>query len=823
MGPDRYPLTRAQSIALSGASLLLLLVATTALGPLIAGSGWWWAGAVVAVAVIGGGAGLRALRTPPSLVPPLELVVMLLALTLLFGGATSLALVIPTPDTFAVFGELAEGARRTIEQQSVPAIPVPALVFAIAVGVGLIAVFLDLLVQTVRVPALAAIPMLVPVLVPGLFVAEGAEVPALVLTAATYLLLLRVDVRVRRAAELVQEDDRDDAPVVSAPKRAPIVSTMGASLGLAAIGLVAASVIAAATPSVSTSFLVGTGGPATLFARGVSPYVDLGRDLRRPEPVPAFSYVSPEGERPYFTLLTVERLEGQIWSATDRAVDGENTLGTLPGPDGLDDDVLVEPRPIAVQVDQVRTAWLPVPYPTTEVSGVSGSWFWDQGTLNVRSVDTTTLGQQYRLTHLDVQPDVAQLRSAPAAPSDAVAEMTRRLPADLPPIIAETAASVTASAATRYDAAVAIQAFLRGSDFEYSESAPVADGYDGAGFEAIAAFLDQRAGYCVHFASTMAVLAREVGIPSRISIGYTAGTPGDERVDGEVVIEVDSHDLHAWPELYFEGVGWVPFEPTPGRGNVPDYSRPNAGQDTPGVVPTGPAATPGATGRPEGDPDRALGGPGGAQSVGAQTAQLAMIGLAVAFVLLIPAMIRVGIRAARRRRIRSGERPADAAWRELLATAVDLGLPVDPRRTVRGVAAELAERPAFRSDAESPPGERVGPRAALERVRDAVERERYGRVRGTRGAAAGVAAAGGPGAGATAAGGATPPAPAGGSGEHDEREHARRAALAADLASVCDALRVDAPGARRAAAVLLPASLRPSARVALGRPVPPGE
>lgn len=812
MGPDRFPLTRAQSLALSGASLLLLLVATTALGPLIASSGWWWAGAVVALAVIGGGAALRAIRTPPSLVPPFELVAMLLALTLLFGGATSIALIIPTPDTFAVFGELTEGARRTIEQQSVPAVPVPALVFAIAVGVGLIAVFLDLLVQTVRVPALAAIPMLVPVLVPGLFVADGAEAPAIVLTAAAYLLLLRVDVRVRRAAELLQEDDRDDAPVVSAPRRAPIVSTMGASLGLAAIGLVAASVIAAATPSVSTSFLVGTGGPATLFARGVSPYVDLGRDLRRPEPVPAFSYVSPEGERPYFTLLTVERLEGQVWSASERAVDGDHTLGTLPGPDGLADDVVVEPKPIAVQVDQVRTAWLPVPYPSSEVSGVTGSWFWDQGTLNVRSVDSTTMGQQYRLTHLDVQPDVAQLRSARAAPADAVAETTRRLPDDLPPIITETAASVTASAATRYDAAVAIQAYLRGSEFEYSESAPVAEGYDGGGFESIAAFLDQRAGYCVHFASTMAVMAREVGIPSRISIGYTSGTPGDGRVDGEVVIEVDSHDLHAWPELYFEGVGWVPFEPTPGRGSVPDYTRPNAGQDTPGVVPTGPAATPGATGRPEGDPDRALGDGAAARSVGEQTAQLAMIGLAVALVLLLPAMVRAGVRVGRRGRVRSGDRPADAAWRELLATAVDLGLPVDPRRTVRGLTAELAARPGFAADPDSPPGERTDALAALERVRDAVERERYGRVRG---AGSGGASPG------TARLGAAAAAPTG--GEVDAVEHARRAALLADLAAASDALRDGASSARRLGAVLLPASLRPSARVALGRPAPPGE
>lgn len=778
MRPERLALTTPQSLALSGATLLLLLVAMTALGPLITGSGWWWAGAIVALAVIGGGAGMRAIRTPPSLIPPLEVVALLLALTLLFGGTTSLALVIPTPDTFDEFGALAEGARSTIEQQSVPAIPVPALVFAICVGIGVVAVLLDLIVQTVRLPALAAVPVLGPVLIPGLFVAAGAEVGALVLTAAAYLLLLRIDVRVRRSAELLQEDERDDAPLVMAPKRAPIVSTAGASLGLAAVGLLAASVVTAATPSISTSLLLGTGGPGTLFARGVSPYLELGRDLRRPDPVPAFTYVSPDGLRPYFTLLSVERLEGEVWTATDRAVDGDNTLDTLPRPDGLDDDVVAEPRVIAVETQQVRTAWLPLPYPTSEVEGVRGSWFWDSGSLNVRSVDATTLEQRYRATHLDVRPSVAQLRSAGRPAPGAVAESTLELPEELPPIIADTAAQVTASARTPYDAAVAIQAYLRGSEFEYSEEAPVEGGYDGGGFDVIAAFLEAREGYCVHFASTMTVLAREVGIPARISVGYTAGSPTDGRIDGEVVVEVDTHDLHAWPELYFEGVGWVPFEPTPGRGTVPGYSRPGAGDESSGVIPSAPSNTPGASGRPDGDPDRALGGGAGGVTAGAEWLRGAGIVLLAAAVVLLPAMIRWSVRAGRRRRIRTGSSPADAAWRELAATAVDLGVTVDDRRTARALAGELLARPAFDGD-ESPDAA-----AALRRLRDAVERERYARA-----------------------------APL---------DEAGRAGLDDDLAVASSALRADAAAARHVEALLLPRSLRAAGRDVLGRAAPRG-
>ena len=189
-----------------------------ALGPLISGSGWWWLCAFIAAGTLFSGLGFRAIRTPPSLVPVLELVVLLLMLTLLFGGATSFALIVPTQGTFETFGELFVGAQRTIEQQSVPAIPVPALSFGLALGVGLLAVLTDILVQTLRMPALAAAPALVPILIPGFIIEAGAELPTLVLTAAAYLLLLRIDVRVRRRASARGPRARATRPPPSSPR-----------------------------------------------------------------------------------------------------------------------------------------------------------------------------------------------------------------------------------------------------------------------------------------------------------------------------------------------------------------------------------------------------------------------------------------------------------------------------------------------------------------------------------------------------------------------------------------------------------------------------
>ncbi|MFF2390492.1 DUF3488 and DUF4129 domain-containing transglutaminase family protein [Agromyces sp. NPDC058104] len=745
MRPEPLPLTRGQRLALTAASLLLLSVATMALGPLISGSGWWWLCAFVAAGTLFGGAGLRAVRVPASLVPVLEIVVLLFLLTLLFGGSTSFALIVPTQDTFVHFGELFDGAQRTIQQQSVPAIPVPALNFVLALGVGVLAVCMDVLVQTVRMPALAAAPALVPILIPGFIIESGAEVPTLVFSAASYLLLLRIDVRARRRALLAaaERNDETGGTTVIPPARVPIVSTLGATLGLTAVGILTAAVLTASTPSISSSLLLGSGAPATSFARGVSPFIDLGRDLRRPDPRPAFHYFARDNDRPYFTVLTLDRFEGQAWGVTERPVDADNTVDALPLPDGLDSDVSATEHPIDIVVDEVRTTWLPLPYPTRQVEGLSGSWFWDAGSLTVRSVDADTGGQRYRATWLEVDPTPSQLRSAGGRAGEEYDDFLA-LPDDAPQVIAETASAVAGDAATQYDAAVAIQAFLRSSAFEYSTEAPVEAGYDGGGLDVIARFLEERTGYCVHFASTMAVLAREVGIPSRISVGYTQGTSTQERVGGVQRVEVDSHDLHAWPELYFEGVGWVPFEPTPSRGTVPDYSRPGAGDAAATPSPASGSASAPLSGRPELDPDRNLaGGNGSASPADSWWFRGGVALLLVAGLLLAPATLRAGQRASRRRRIARGDRPADAAWDELVATARDLGIRLEPTSTPRAIARRLDEREGFVDD---------DARAALVVLRDAVERERYGPAEPSRRAGAAAPAGRADGGGAASDG-----------------------------------------------------------------------
>jgi hypothetical protein len=117
---------------------------------------------------------------------------------------------------------------------------------------------------------------------------------------------------------------------------------------------------------------------------------------------------------------------------------------------------------------------------------------------------------------------------------------------------------------------------------------------------ALANFLGTKKGYCQQFSYAMAVLARLLGIPSRVAYGFTAGSP-----NGNGTFRVTTHDAHAWPELFFQGYGWLRFEPTPsglagqGTAYAPNYAATPGGVTGPPGLATGPASSPGAvsTGR----------------------------------------------------------------------------------------------------------------------------------------------------------------------------------------------------------------------------------
>jgi transglutaminase-like putative cysteine protease len=728
--------------------------------------------AFVAAVVLCASALLRRVGAPDSVVPVASFGVLLALITLMFGNGSGLLWLIPTPDTFGRFHDLIDSGFGSIQQQSTPAVAAEGIVFLLACGAGLIAILTDILAITLRWPALAGLPVLVPVAIPGLLVEGGADFFALVLVAAAYLVLLRVDVRLRRSQEAENPDVGEDAPRMFAPVRRRGPGPLWGAMAVGSIGIVSAIVLSSVAPTLTAGSLAGSGSNSLLFGTGVSPMVDLGQDLRRPEAGPALHYTTSATELPYFKLLTLDQFVGTTWTASATRPNPANSVERIEKPEGLGDDVKTEESRTTIVIDGVRTSWLPAPSPAVQVKGLNGDWYWDSTTLAIASRNATTSGQTYAVKALQLEPTAEQLRHASTSYPLEISKYLD-LPFPRPEIIDQTASIVTAGATSSYDAAVALQDYLRGSAFTYDTEAPVEDGYDGGGVDVIGTFLDVKRGYCVHFASAMAVMARSLGIPARLALGYLPGSKSSNIAEGLGRYNVSSHDLHSWPELYFSGVGWVPFEPTPGRGSVPDYATPAAAQ-APETAPG--AAAPTSAPRVNDDglsgaPDASAGTVDGApQTTPWRNAMLVLVLLGC--LLAAPGLTRRIRRLMRLRQITTGSRGPAAAWTELTDTAIDHGVRVRDTETPRELATRL----------EALLGEQVSDAAAaqlsVQRLLVAEERSSYDR----------------PGRSDDVAG-----------------ETDAGARLAEDLSTVLRAVHSAVPPRTRWRADLLPASLWPSA------------
>jgi transglutaminase superfamily protein len=197
----------------------------------------------------------------------------------------------------------------------------------------------------------------------------------------------------------------------------------------------------------------------------------------------------------------------------------------------------------------------------------------------------------------------------------------------------------------------------------------------------------------------MAVMARQLGIPSRVAVGFI---PGSSDVPGRNIIT--THDLHAWPELYFEGAGWVPFEPTPpartgeppaytlgvrAQGDGTETTAPQAAQ--PSASPSAGSTFQGSAEQRDHDPDALR--QNGAGQAGANSGfpwALTLGMLVVVAVCALPALARLTVHRRRWMRARTPETTALAAWGDLQDTLTDFGHGVPRAATPRQFVAHLA-------------------------------------------------------------------------------------------------------------------------------------
>src|SRR6185312_4270932 len=263
------------------------------------------------------------------------------------------------------------------------------------------------------------------------------------------------------------------------------------------------------------------------------------------------TYTTRSGSSHYLRLVTLENFTGAAWVPDEPKQRRTNDVQAFSAPVGLSPDIRTSTEVTRIAMGNLRSPWLPLPYPTSSVTGLWGDWYWESGSLAVSSPDAVLTNQRYEAHSLVLRPTPQQL-SAAGRTVPASMHTYLSLPADLPAIISDTARNVTAGESSSYAEAIALQEYFRSDVFQYSVEAPIDDGYDGTGMDVIARFLEAKSGYCVHFASAMAVMARSLGIPARIAVGFQGGTVMDTDSSGQITYRVTTQDLHAWPRYRAE-------------------------------------------------------------------------------------------------------------------------------------------------------------------------------------------------------------------------------------------------------------------------------
>jgi transglutaminase-like putative cysteine protease len=683
------------NIGMSALLLLALAIAISGLHSVLEDITWWFGAFGTMFVVFTAAATARYFLRRGWWGTVIGTVAALLVLTLFFGGDSALLGFIPAGSTFVHFGSLITAANNSIAQQSLPAVATTGIQFLVSISVAGLAILMDAVAIWLKRPALAGLPLLAVLVVPSLVLASLTDGFTFELVAIVYLLM-----------------------VLGRGKR--IQPRVAVTTGV--IAVIGALIAPALLPPVVSGGSTGSG--VGVLAQTINPIINLGADLRNSDSTAALSYTTTASTGEYLRLTTLDAFQGKQWEPATPKLKARNTVKNIGAPPGLTAATKVSSVSTSVQVDEATGNWLPIPYPSQSISGLKGNWEWEDGTLSVRSATQSMQGERYTVASLDVEPTIQELEAAGPSSGNALA----KVPAGLDPIVAATAKQVTSKAKTLFDKAVALQTWFRGGTFTYSTKAPATGGYDGSGLDVIVPFLKTKKGYCVHFATTMAVMARTLGIPSRVAVGFLPGTLTHVGKNRTAVWQVSSSNLHAWPELYFKGAGWVRFEPTPSKGFEPNFpSAPGQGTT---ILPTSePTGT--ATSVPRTGPIKAPNLPQEENTKSSAAAPQApallpsgsygVLGvLAVLILILAPATLRISIRRRRLDRVREGVDPAEWAWFELRESARDLGLDARESSTPTELAAQLA---AYLARAPQRTGEAA---AALAELQALVEDEVFG-------------------------------------------------------------------------------------------------
>ncbi|RIV38400.1 transglutaminase TgpA family protein [Micromonospora radicis] len=715
----------------------------------------WLIQAVIAVAAVAAAAALARLGRTPLWAQVLAMLGGLtLALTWLFPSGEELLAVLPTPGTFGHFAELLTGSVEAMRSYGVKVPDVDPLLFVTVLGIGAVAVLVDVLCVGLRRPALAGLPMLAIYSVPVAVYVDSVPPVPFAIGAAGFLWLLVADNvdRVRRFGRRFTGDGRD----VDVWEASPLAA---AGRRLAVLGLALAVLVPLAVPGMTVGLMgtlnsgvgSGLGGPGLGASPGrVDLFAALSGELNQSRVTDLVKVTTTEQDPFYLRFGVADDLRADGFRV--RGPNGQRATGNLPEPAERSRPGIERTRHQAtVEVTrELNMPLLPFYAEPASFSDLGNSWFYDPNLQVLFANRDNSRSKKFSFEYIRSTYTPQALRSAQPLPADLPLRRQQTVTPDVPEVRA-LVAELTEGERTEYDKVRAIyDYFSEDNGFTYQLSTE-----EGTSGQEILDFLENKAGYCQQYAAALAWMVRDAGIPARVAFGFTNGN----RRSGDT-LTLTNRNLHAWTEVYFDQIGWVPFDATPSYGVpgstrsawAPDIDAPE--ESTPQTDPTDTPDDADPSAAPERGPDQfeagdESGAVGGGDTPARQTPRwplLTVVGVLVLLLLLaMPALRRYALRRRRGRPapvLRTVDVPdgdsaepgrplvlvgadsdraradAHAAWAELIDTLVDYRVRVDPTETPRATADRLV-RETLTADAEAGTAARLLGRAE--------ERARYAR------------------------------------------------------------------------------------------------
>ena len=454
-------------------------------------------------------------------------------------ASRTLWLGVPTVETVHTFGQLATQIGAQAREYVSPAPATPALLFAGAIAVWAAIFSCYALAFRAQSPLLALVPPLALVVFADGVLDQFLDRLGIGFLVAALAVLFADSLRRLRSWGPVwgQAGDARD-------RLWPVTGRNARRVGLTVL---AAAVIAPwAVPGFGSNVGLGLFSvDAGAGGIGVSPFASIGAILNDPSSstTPVFTIRASSGS--YWRMLSLDRFDGTTWEATSddgtTIPPGGDIPTSFPGQHELTQHVTVE--------GALTSPWLVAAGEPTSIR-VGGNVSWHGASSSLQVDPWLDNGDAYVVTSARALPTDEDLRSLAMIPSDPALSV---LPPGIPSAVADTAHAWTEGLPTTFDEVLSIERHLRSLPFYYDPKAayPLDP-------QTLADILTTHAGFCQHFASLMAVMLRELGIPARVGYGFTQGK---EYGDTWTVM---ASNLHTWVEVFFPGYGWLTFDPTPG-------------------------------------------------------------------------------------------------------------------------------------------------------------------------------------------------------------------------------------------------------------------